>query len=234
MFALNRLSLATGKKSYNELAVQLAKAIHGRFVKRVDGDGLHMVWKLSTDMQTVLVPSEGHLDAATGFVVYRLIQQTAEYFDRERGAQGDILGHEIAEYRQLMSREAKLQPSSDSLDLGMGFWMAHWYRDEEWAATLGRQSLEKSQLVLDDKRGFMAQKPAHRLAFREFGLCLGLRCWGCDDWLRTRVEAVIDFWHDFVEDPTDQDLRPITLAMYAAALIPGAFQKGYVEIGAER
>jgi len=29
-----------------------------------------MVWKLSTDMKTVLVPSEGHLNAATGFVVY--------------------------------------------------------------------------------------------------------------------------------------------------------------------
>ncbi|KAK5663925.1 hypothetical protein OQA88_136 [Cercophora sp. LCS_1] len=226
MFALNRLSLATGEKMYNELAVQLAKAIHGHFVQRIEGGSLRMVWKISTDMQTILVPSEGHLDATTGFVVYQLIQQTAEHFKQE-GAQGDILKHEIGEYRQLMNRVEKLKASSDSLDLGMGLWMAHWYRDEDWARTLGIESLEKARLVLDDKRGLMVQKPAHRLAFREFGLCLGLRCWGCDDWLRSRLEAVINFWQDFVEDPTDQDLRPITLAMYAAALIPGAFQEGY-------
>ncbi|KAL1844509.1 hypothetical protein VTK73DRAFT_2391 [Phialemonium thermophilum] len=84
MFALNRLALAVGDDDggagarYNELAVQLARAIHPHFVLRGDrDDSLRMVWKVSTDLRAVLVPSEGHLDAATGYVVYRLLQEAA-------------------------------------------------------------------------------------------------------------------------------------------------------------
>jgi len=77
MFALNRLTLATGEQRYNDLAIQLATAIHPYFVFPAgNGNGKRMVWKISTDMRHVLVPSEGHLDAATGFVVYRLLQNT--------------------------------------------------------------------------------------------------------------------------------------------------------------
>lgn len=227
MFALNRLALATGKKQYNQLAVQLAKAIHPHFVKRRAGHGLRMVWKISTDMTTVLVPSEGHLDAATGFVVYRLVQRTAEHLHGPSGA----LAEEIAEYRQIMSREKKLMASSDPLDLGMGLWMCHFFRDEDWARTLGSESLEIARAVLDDKKGLMTQHVSHRLAFREFGAFLGLECYGIGEELRKPLSAVIAFWQSAVEDATDEDLRPITLVMYAAALIPGAFRDGYVGSG---
>lgn len=225
MYALNRLALATGEKNYNHLAIQLAKAIHPHFVKRLDEDRACMVWKLSTDMKTVLVPSEGRLDAATGFVVYRLLQQTAGDLDRPSQA----LQTEIADYRQLMSREGKLKASHDPLDLGMGLWMCHFFRDEDWARELGRQSLAVARTVLDSEQGVMAQRIARRLAFREFGTCMGLECYGVDEDLRRRVGAVVDFWQQHLEQSADEELRPITLVMYAAALIPGAFRDGYLD-----
>ncbi|KAK3302520.1 PrpF protein-domain-containing protein [Chaetomium strumarium] len=218
MFALNRLAVATGESEYNQLAVQLAKAIHPHFVIHRDGQALRMVWKVSTDMNSVLVPSEGHLDAATGFVVYRLLQHTA---GRLHEGPSDVLGSEIADYRQLMSRSGRMHASRDPLDLGMGLWICHFFRDEDWAAALGAQSLEMARTMFDEKKGLMARDASRRLAFREFGTCLGLQCYGVGEDLEKGVEAVVNFWHHYIEESTDEDLRPISLAMYAAALIPG-------------
>ncbi|KAL2137337.1 hypothetical protein VTI74DRAFT_3277 [Chaetomium olivicolor] len=227
MFALDRLALATGEREYSELAVQLAKAVHPHFVIRRNGEAVRMVWKISMDMDTVLVPSEGHLDAATGFVVYRLLQRTAEQL---QGTEG-VLRSEIEDYRQLMSREGRLHASRDPLDLGMGLWMCHFFKDEDWARTLGSQSLEMAMAVLDEKRGLMSRDASRRLAFREFGTCLGLECYGVDEELKKGVDAVVNFWHHYLEDSTDEDLRPISLVMYAAALIPGAWKDGYLGRG---
>jgi len=227
MFALNRLALATEEPEWNRLAIQLAKAIHPHFVVRQNGAATRMVWKVSTDLDDVLVPSEGHLDAATGFAVYRLLQRTAEKLHGGPAAEG-LLTSEIADYRRLMGRAggSKLQASRDPLDLGMGLWMAHFFRDEDWAANLGNQSLEMARtMLLDERHGLMARNASRRLAFREFGTCLGLECWGVDDDscadLRRGVDNVVDFWHRYLEESTDEDLRPISLVMYAAALIPG-------------
>jgi hypothetical protein len=224
MFALNRLALATREQEYSQLAVQLAKAIHPHFIIRSDdhaggsSSALRMVWKISSDMDTVLVPSEGSLDAATGFVVYRLLQRTAEHLHGPPGA----LASEIADYRQLMHRKGRLHASRDPLDLGMGLWMCHFFRDEDWAITLGSQSLEMARtVVLDEERGLMARDASRRLAFREFGTCVGLQCYGADDEMKRGVEAVVNFWHRYIEESTDEDLRPISLVMYGSALIPG-------------
>ncbi|KAK4123245.1 hypothetical protein N657DRAFT_645995 [Parathielavia appendiculata] len=217
MFALNRLAVATGEREYNQLAVQLAKAVHPHFVVRRDGEAVRMAWKISTDMETVLVPSEGHLDAATGFVVYRLLQRTV---DDMRGPPG-LLRREIADYQQLMSRGGRLQASRDPLDLGMGLWMCHFFKNEDWARALGSQSIEMARTMLDKKTGLMTRDASRRLAFREFGACLGLQCYGADEETRRGVEAVVNFWHRYLEESTDEDLRPISLVMYAAALIPG-------------
>jgi len=233
MFALDRLALATGEKEYSRLAVQLAKAVHPHFVIRRGGHGhgddddgpLRMVWKISTDMDTVLVPSEGHLDAATGFVVYRLLQRTAEHLD---GPSSGVLGGEIDDYKRLMSRGGKLTASRDPLDLGMGLWMCHFFKEEAWALRLGSESLEMARTMLDAKKGLMARDASRRLAFREFGTCLGLQCYGADGEIEDGVEAVVNFWHHHIESSTEEDLRPISLVMYAAALIPGAWRDGYL------
>ncbi|KAK0748605.1 hypothetical protein B0T21DRAFT_25592 [Apiosordaria backusii] len=228
MFALNRLALATGEKQWSLLAVQLAKAVHNKFVIRnkSNNHAERMVWKMSTDLSRVLVPTEGHLDAATGFVVYRLLQRTAEYM---HGPPGDLVT-EIADYRLLMGREGKMRVSNDCLDLGMGLWICHFFRDEDWARTLGSQSLEVGKILLAGKRGIASREANRRLAFREFGACLGLRCYGCgpDQELKESVKGVLEFWQRYLESSTDEDLKPISLVMYAAAGIPGAFEDGYL------
>jgi len=227
MFALDRLANAVGGadgEQYSRLAVQLARAIHPHFVLGTKDGPRRMVWKVSTDMRTVLVPSEGHLDAATGYVVYRLLQNTA--VERlgwaAKGAQeaAPPLAAEIEDYHQLMSREGKLTASRDPLDLGMGLWMCHLFKGEEWARRLGDEGVRKAGSMLGPK-GVMALEPSRRLAFREFGTCMGVQCYGADEGLATEVDAVVNYWQKYLEESTDEDLRPISLVMYAAALIPG-------------
>lgn len=215
MFALDRLGLATGEKGWVELAVQLGRASSRSFVKRVEGGRLKMVWKVGTDGRTVLVPGEGHLDAATGFVVYRLVQRTAE----RMGVGEKVLEGEVEEYRTLMSREGKLNASRDTLDLGMGLWMCHFFKTEEWARRLGEESIRKVPLLL---KVTMSRSAESRLAFREFGTCLGVRCWDEENEQAERaVKEVLAFWEKHMETSTDEDLRPISFVMHAAALIPG-------------
>lgn len=219
MFALNRLALAAGEPRYNDLAIQLAQAIHSRFVLRLESGDLRMVWKISTDMQRVLVPSEGHLDAATGFVVCRVLQRTAKDFMQDNSE--GILQKEVEEYEYLMSREGKLSTSTDMLDLGMCLWMCHIFRNETWASNLGAESLGVASMILSRNDGVIARDPGKRLAFREFGTCIGIACFDADMALQSKVEQLIKFWERYIGESTDEDLRPISLVMYAAALNPG-------------
>lgn len=126
-----------------------------------------------------------------------------------------------------------MRVSNDCLDLGMGLWICHFFRDEDWARTLGSQSLEVGKILLDGKRGVASRDANRRLAFREFGACLGLRCYGCgaDAELKESVKGVLEFWQRYLEGSTDEDLKPISLVMYAAAGLPGAFEDGYLGRG---
>lgn len=225
MFALNRLAIATQDPGVNDLALQLAKAIHPKFVTRRQPHGdLRMVWKISTDMEKVLVQSEGHLDAATGYAIYRLLQDTAaKQTGREK-----LLHDEIDEYFQIMNRKGALTPSDDMLDLGMGLWICHFFPEEEWSSKFSSGAIEIAYEVLSENSVQMRNKASRRLAFREFGACLGISCFGGDHFLKTRVTALIKFWEDHMEADPNEDLRPISQVMYAAALIPGAFRRGFI------
>jgi hypothetical protein len=76
--------------------------------------------------------------------------------------------------------------------------------------------------VLFKEKGRTLDRSApHLLAFREFGTCLGIECYGGDEYLSSRTAAIVKFWEGYMEEVTADDLRPITLVMYAAALIPG-------------
>ncbi|KHN96205.1 Dimeric alpha-beta barrel [Metarhizium album ARSEF 1941] len=217
MYALNRVSVASGDPKFNDWAVELAKSIHGRFAVR-DADGnMRMVWKVSVDMEEVLVPSEGHLDAATGFAVYRLLQQTAASYGK-----GDkvSLRQEMEDCAALTTHPGKLVPKTDFLDLGMGLWMCQFVLDQPWAEGFMAMSLRMLQSLLGAS-GSHGARPRHRgLAFREFGACLGVRCVGADGELQDRIDALVRSW-DGRGGHVDEDLRPISHVMYASALIPG-------------
>ncbi|KAG8417534.1 hypothetical protein J3458_005031 [Metarhizium acridum] len=216
MFALNRMSVATGEPKFNNWAMELGKAIHPHFIVPDVGGNKRMVWKISTDMDEVLVPSEGHLDAATGFAVYRLLQQTADLYGK-----GDELSlrAEIGDYSAIMMRPGKLAPTSDFLDLGMGLWMCQFCLDEPWADKFVETSLRMLRDRLEHSRGSLLQR-YKRLAFREFGAYLGVRCIGADKELQDKVETLIKSW-DVSGGHIDEELKPISHVTHASALIPG-------------
>ncbi|KAI9158068.1 hypothetical protein HJFPF1_06056 [Paramyrothecium foliicola] len=226
MFALNRLSLATSESVYNELAVQLARAIHPRFVFPRPSGSLRMVWKISMDMSSILVPSKGHLDAATGYVVFKLLQNTAAV---QTPTGEPPLEKEIADYARIMADEGEQTPSGDFLDLGMGLWMCHFCEEEPWTASFIGEALELAKDMLEPSSRLLRRAASQRLAFREFGACLGIACVDADDQVKAKVASLLEFWKNHLQQSTEDDLRPISQVMYAAALVPGAFQKGYLQ-----
>lgn len=242
MFALNRLSLAADEPAWNDLAVQLARAVHPAFVRRRGPDGAGrpaMAWKLSTDLRRVLVASEGHLDAATGRAVYALLQRTAAAQGRPRR----LLARELLDYARLVRRpgRAALRPGHDPLDLGMGLWAAELAAgdddddgddgdggnggDDAWAPLFRDEALRQAHDMLDPESPLSRRSASQRLAFRELGMCLGVACAGAhaSEELRQRARALVDFWGEQREHGLESggDLRPISSVMYAAALVPG-------------
>jgi hypothetical protein len=126
MFALNRLSLASGEKSYNTQAIAPAKAIRPRFVYNRSSARPRMHWKVSMDLREPLVRSEGNLDPVDGLAVFRLLQDSA-------GPDSAVLAEEIGDYEKIVSTKWEGYNSSDPLGLGMTLWTAHWFAEnDEW------------------------------------------------------------------------------------------------------
>ncbi|EJU02109.1 hypothetical protein DACRYDRAFT_115900 [Dacryopinax primogenitus] len=222
MFALNRMSLASQDQVYNHLAIALAQAIHPAFVHDREASRPRMYWKVSMDLSKPLVSSEGNLDPIDGYVVYTLLQRTDG---------SDALQAEIDDYRKILHTKWRYYVSDDPLDLGMTLWTAHWLQgEEEWADALVTKAFSCLSSVWDD--GYFQLASRHRLAFREFGTCLGIQCHEDTTW-QERARSIVAFWEgqgQVPEPPAQQSggkLTPITCVMYAAALCPGAFRKGY-------
>lgn len=222
MFALNRLSVASKKREYNDQAIALARAIHPAFMYERQSSRPRMVWKMSMDLSHVLVHSEGNLDPIDGLVTFRLLQQTD-------GPESTALSQEIGEYEKIVRSKVHGYSSSDPLDLGMTLWTSHWLAEEEgWA----RMLLQKATRDLGKlfEKGYFERDIRRRLAFREFGTAMGIRCAKGEDegWIE-KADLVTAEWRDagllegtgLTSVNSGKDLQPITLVMYAAAMIPG-------------
>lgn len=246
MFALNRMAVASGERWYNDQAVSLARAVFPHFVSNSAAARPRMFWKMSMDLSRPLVMSEGNLDPIDGYVTYKLLQETAA-----EGGELKMLDHEIAAFGRIVETKWQGYRSDDPLDLGMTLWTAHWFvGKEEWADGLAARALQclsksyplffqpprenavlichKTEILVKDEAYFDAPT-RYRLAFREFGTCLGIRCAGGDAELRAVAQKICDTWEGsgYVPEPTVsikgrmQSLLPITAVMYATALYPG-------------
>ncbi|PGH17365.1 hypothetical protein AJ79_01249 [Helicocarpus griseus UAMH5409] len=230
MFALNRMSMATDDPSYNRQAVSLAKAIHPHFFLNRTSDRPHMVWKVAMDLSRPLVASEGNLDPIDGYVVFRLLQASASKY-----GDGIVLEEEIGDYKRVMARKGEYFVTRDPLDLGMTLWTSHWFAGrEKWASDLSSRCVAQLRGLFDDDH-FLGTDLQFRLAFREFGTCLGIGCLTdgkASDrtaQLKARSEEIIGQWQKYISSSlTPEDLRPITRVMYSTALIPGAFKARYL------
>ncbi|RSH88939.1 hypothetical protein EHS25_002601 [Saitozyma podzolica] len=216
MFALNRMTLATGDPTFNNSAISLARAIHPNFFVNRDTSSPRMVWKISMDMSRVLVHSEGNLDPIDGYVVFKTLAAAS--------GKADTLKDEIEDYAKVMQRKGEHFASEDMLDLGMSSWTSHWLRGkEEWATVLAKRCTRQLKEMFQS--GYNDMPARYRLAFREYGACLGIQCLEPDEYLLRKKDEVVAFWEKYRE--THDDLRPITEVMRVAALIPGAFRSGY-------
>ncbi|KAK5166917.1 uncharacterized protein LTR77_007646 [Saxophila tyrrhenica] len=219
MFALNRLSKATNDKVHNDRAVALAKAIHLHFFVDRAGARPRMVWKIAMDRSRPLVHSQGNLDPIDGLVVFRKLQAASD--------DPTVLKEEISDYQRIIELKGKHFVSSDTLDLGMTLWTSHWLADREaYFADLTKQADSQVHKLFD--QGYLERPTSRRLAFREYGTCLGIGCMEQSDEIsQTYRNHIITTWEEH-RSSTPGDLRAISEVMRAAALIPGAFKKGYL------
>lgn len=95
------------------------------------------------------------------------------------------------------------------------------YVGEDWAKRLTHSATTGLNMLY--KAGEFHSGTECRLAFREFGTVLGVKCHpGCvaPEW-QTRVQNLAEFWETRLYT-RDQDITPV---MYCAGLIPGMWKK---------
>jgi len=173
MHALNRAADVLEEPEWRTWAVELAKAAHAGFTYRPGpGTAKRMYWKMSVDLTRPLVPSQGAHDALDGFVISSALRV-------------DDLRREVDDLERML--HAAAWATDDPLGIG-GL-----LTDGAWVAQLlGSSSSEPERLepllahlvdssvvsleALARTRGFL-RPLAHRLAFRELGLAIGLRAW---------------------------------------------------------
>lgn len=173
MHALQRLSEATADADCHRLACELAEAAHRAFVVRDRrGAPRGMVWKMSTDLDRVLVDSMGLHDPVDGWIT--AVELAASPYAGD--AQRRLLEEQVRTYRTLCAH--RHWATSDPLGIGglltdaWRLWRASPGGDD---ATLNRL-LEAAAVGLGQARaeGLLGDAPARRLAFRELGLAIGL------------------------------------------------------------
>jgi len=179
MHALSRVSRATGNPTYNEWAVELAKAAHARFTYLPSRHSAkRMYWKMSIDLSRPLVPSMGQHDPLDGLITYRQLQAISA--KSKKSTAGQNLESEIADMVQMC--EGMTWDTDDPL--GIGGLLFDAYRAAQLSALPGSEENDLLVTLLESSlrglghfaRGSSLMSPADdRLAFRELGLSIGLR-----------------------------------------------------------
>ncbi|MEZ5573840.1 MAG: hypothetical protein R3E64_17770 [Halioglobus sp.] len=178
MQALARIAAYTGEGQYQRWALELARASHAAFTyKPAAGKAMKMYWKMSVDLSRALVPSMGHHDPLDALTTYLELQATNACFD---SPPSDIkLESEIAECAAMC--EARSWATDDPLGTGSLLFDA-WRLQQIRSGFDISVSVDLSAMLADCESGLTAfqhsgllKRPAeHRLAFREFGLSIGL------------------------------------------------------------
>jgi hypothetical protein len=178
LHALHRVHHETGQTIFHTWAVELAQAAHAAFV-RSDSPmgGPRMVWKMSIDLDRVLVPSTGQHDPLDAWIADLELRSAAAEAGSAVGSA--TLEREIAEAAALCRGAAWATDDP----LGLGALLTSAYRvaamivehGVEGGELLGRIVAAAEAGLAAYARGEPLAEPAsRRLAFREFGLAIGL------------------------------------------------------------
>jgi hypothetical protein len=253
MHALDRVSRVTGNPDYVTWAIELACTAHARFTYLPPTGGRkRMNWKMSIDLTRPLVPSMGQHDPLDGLVTYNELQLTAT---RDFGQSVQpVLVQEMADMTDICRGM-----SLDTADpLGIGGLLSDASRITQLTmqggpvyAGLLETIIDSALVGLDSltESGALELPARYRLAFREFGLSIGLA--GVEklpEWIGTnpnlfdgtsslhqRVQALHEyvplrekieqFWLDGKnrESGTWTEHLEINMVMFASSLAPDGF-----------
>lgn len=215
MFALNRMSIIKQDPKYNQWAIELAQSIHPHFVYEIEGS-FHMFWKMNINLQHALIRAEGNLDPYDGYVTYRILQETAQ--------NKNVLSKEIEQFKQMVEHKYPKFYSEDSLDTGEALCLQHWYPSEPWAQTVRTRSLESISFMFE--RGLYSKDNIYRLAFREFGMSMGLQLTdNIDKRLKEKASEINRFWFNSIF-ARDHDITPV---MFCSSCFQGVLNRSYLQ-----
>lgn len=202
LFALWRLGEVCPQ--YHDRAVELARAIHPRFV--IPGVGVQ--WKMREDLSGPYPGfGLGALDPFHGMIVYRLLD-------------ADALAGEIAEMTQLVEQSYPRLHVTQDLGLGMLLWMSHFFPREPWAVSLRERSLATLDSMWIDPPGYFCREPSLarvKFAFTNYGVSIGLQAVGAH---AARVERLNRFF-DTYRSGDEYDANAITHVMGCCSWFPG-------------
>jgi len=253
MHALNRTSRVTGDATYNRWAMELAKTAHARFIYvPASGGPKRMYWKMSIDLSYPLVESMGHHDPLDGFITYNQLQATAAEWS-ERSTWPD-LSAEIADMADIC--EGKSWVTDDPL--GIGGLLSDACKVAQLIVNKYFEESDLLEILLDSSlpglesfagKNLLRLPADYRLAFREFGLSIGLKAveklqglieqnpefFGRKHKLLTRIETLMQyaplseliemFWLERRNREAESwnDHRDINMVMLATSLAPEGF-----------
>lgn len=179
MQALHCVSIITDDLKYHQWAIELAKTAYAKFTyKNPETRTRQMYWKMSIDLSYPLVKSMGQHDPLDALVTFLLLQpSTSNLTNKETSQHLDIEIKELHSICENMNWE-----TSDTL--GIGGLLANACSLSYLIAKKELSGCERLllQLLTDIAIGLhfftrtdiLQQPAAYRLAFREFGLSIGL------------------------------------------------------------
>lgn len=253
MHALQCVGKATSAGVYYRWAGELAKKVHAGFVFSSAMDGRrYMHWKMSIDLTRPLVPSMGLHDPLEGFIIYSQLQAGRNSAPEEASRLN--LSTEIKELADIC--RGLSWATEDPLGIGGLLCNAL-----QVAQMMVRGSFAESSLLpalLDSAHlgleTYLKMNPlrlpaSYRLAFREFGLSIGLHAVArlktlileqtaafkesaallarLDKLMHYRSvgEHIEKFWHEEANREADTWLehRAINMVMQATSLMPDGF-----------
>ena len=174
MHALNRTADITGDPKYSRWAIELAQTAYERFTYVTPAGARRMVWKMSIDLSYPLVSSMGQHDALDGYITYLELSSTLSEYDRSS------LDTEI---RDLSQMAQSVNWDTDD-PLGIGGLLSDAAILTQLIISTQKNELSElfSKLLQYASRGVelflrtdtLKYPVQYRLAFREFGLSIGL------------------------------------------------------------
>jgi hypothetical protein len=178
MHALNLVTKATGDSKYNHWALELARTAYNKFTYATLANARRMYWKMSIDLSYPLVSSMGQHDPLDGYITYLELRKTAsKYPNMPDELHVDTLIAGLSQMTQAINWD-----TNDPLGIGGLLSDACILTELIISDNMGYLSDMLSKLLTHSLKGVdtllgtdTLKYPAqYRLAFREFGLSIGL------------------------------------------------------------